>query len=243
MKEYTVKKSECFPDGKAIIYTLQEANELGIEYHRLPDGWRKAQVGEYAETIDGYVTPIIKRNDNGKADYVKTPTGCFNQNRKGTIFDTAEFYDRNRYSRTTRWNGNSTKLNPQQTVFFAVLRTTFNIDLAFETAYPNIVKGSGKKAEFVTSKLFKEYMMDFKKLLELNGVTPEYLAAKVKDWIEEGNSRDRTKLLAMAGNILGIRGLSPELPSAKRPALFSGVEEAEFEMNQPKQLTEPTSVN
>lgn len=241
MKKYRVKISTHFPNGEATIYTLQEAKENEIKYYPYPDGWRKAQEGEYAETSDGYVTPIIRRNDNKSASYIKTPTGCFNQFRKGTVFDTKEFYDRNRYSRGTRWNGNSKKINAKQEAFFNILRSTFNLDLAFSIIYPTC--GPDRKVEFVQSKLFREHMIDFKKLLESNGVTEEYIAEKIRAWLEEGDTRDRVKLLQMAGAILGVKGMTHETSTPRRPALFSGIDEAEFEDSQPKQLVPPTSVN
>ena len=113
MKIYKVVKSEKFPDGKATIYTIEEAVEKGIEY-RPYEEWPEAQYGEYVETSDGFVTPIIRRNDSGKIRYLKTPTGCFNPDRPKSVFDTYEFENRNSFTRKLRWDFGDKPLNENQ---------------------------------------------------------------------------------------------------------------------------------
>jgi hypothetical protein len=239
MKVYNVKKSPKFPSGRATIYTKEEAEERGIAY--IPNSnWRSCNYGDYVETDDGYITPIIARNGKDPCEYIKTPTGCFNPNRPGAIFDTEEFFQRNSYSRQSRWNGNSDKLTPQQEKFFEAFFKTFDIDYAIDVAYPKLDDLTKKtyKKQILISKLFKNAMAKVKDILEKAELTEPYLASKLKEWIDQGNPADRRYLVQMvaAGLKSDIVG-SPQIKGERTRPLFSGVaEDAEYEDNTPKLL-------
>lgn len=237
MKSYSVKVSEKFPDGIAHIYTKEEADELNIEY--VPNSnWRDAQYGEYAETDDGYVTPIIKRNDNhASTAHLKTPTGCFHTNRSGTIFDTDEFYNRNSFTRKSRWNGNSLKLTEAQARFFKVFQVTLNPLAATHAAYPKIHwdKLPILAKELIQSKLFGEYMSQFRQKFIEKGITEEFLIERLFENIKESDPHSFPKLAQMAAQGLGVTEMiiappkTKELPPAKKDGVFSeAIEEANF---------------
>jgi hypothetical protein len=205
MKLYEVKKSEKFPDGEARIYTLDEANELHIGFVPYRN-WRTAEYGDYVETVDGYVTPIIKRNNHPSTGHIKTPTGCFHTNRGGTIFDTSEFYNRNSFTRKSRWNGNSPKLTKNQEVFFQVFTHTFDLHLATKSAYRNLGFPSdiiSMAQEIINSKLFKEYMNKFKDKFEAAGITEEYLIERLKHSIDHASPTAAPVLLKMGAAGIG----------------------------------------
>ena len=237
MKQIDVKRSQKFPDGIALIYTKEEAIHYGIKF--LPfERWRHAQYGQYAETVDGFVTPIIKRNDSTNNPHIKTPTGCFSLNRPGTIFDTKEFYNRNSYTRKSRWNGKSTKLTSNQFVFFDVLSRTCSPRRALDIAYPNFKRESDKKAflsELLRSKLFEDFMNKFRDKFIEAGITEEVLIDKLAELIPRSSAGTFPALAKMAAVGLGAPEMfeaDRQLESGKdkeKPLFSKPPEDADFE--------------
>jgi hypothetical protein len=244
MKEIDVKRTKKFPDGVAVIYTKAEAELHGIKF--LPfDRWRDAQYGDYAETEDGYITPIIQRNDNSNPTYLKTPTGCFAINRSGTIFDTAEFHNRNSFTRKSRWNGESKKLTANQVVFFDVLARTCKPERALQIAYPTFRRERDRKSllkELLASKLYKDFMGKFRDKFIDAGINEEMLIEKLADLLPKSSPGTFPALAKMAAAGLGTTEMFEEkqLPAGKENEvpLFNGkAEDAEYEETKPLKLT------
>ena len=240
MKYYSVKVTEKFSNGSAVIYTKKEADERGIDY--IPnEHWRDAKYGEYAETDDGYVTPVIKRNDNhASSAHLKTPTGCFHLNRSGTLFDTDEFYDRNSFTRKSRWNSNNSKLTEAQARFFKTFQVTLNPLAATHAAYPKLkwVLLPFLAKELLQSKLFREYMSQFRQKFIDAGITEELIVNKLFEHINESDPQTYPKLAQMAAQGLGVTDMilmpprSKEIaPPANKDGAFNNdvIEEADFE--------------
>ena len=245
MKEIDIKPSEKFPDGVAIMYTKEEAVEYNIKFHK-HDNWREAQYGEYAETLDGYVTPIIKRNDRANPSYLKTPTGCFAISRSGTVFDTAEFVNRNSFTRKSRWNGKPKKLTANQVIFFDVFSRTLDIKRAVKLAYPNAKYESDVNhwiEQILASKLFKEYMKQFRQKFLDAGITEELLIKRLSELLPVASGGTFPALAKMGAAGLGVPEMfevdnTKKLPSgADRPLFETEADEADFEDVKPRELT------
>ena len=234
MKEYSIRKRDLFPDGKATIYTVQEAIELGIEFIE-NENWRSAQYGEYAETDDGFVTPIIQRNDKSNPAYLKTPTGCFAINRSGTVFDTEEFYNRNSFTRKSKWNGNHSTITGSQAVFFKRFAETFDIEGSIKFAYPDrkpfAVKALAR--EISRSKLFKEFMNRYKKKFEEVGITEEYLIEKLKDMLDRSTPATFPTLAKM-----GAAGLSTGIFEGQQQLKSGNEDQPLFDKKDDKEIEE-----
>lgn len=242
MKCYRVVKSKHYPNGTANIYTKKEALEQGIEFVCF-DNWRSVREGEYAETVDGFITSIIKRTDGHHSTaHIKTPTGCFHLNRKGTIFDTLEFHNRNSFSRQPRWRGKN-KLTPQQTkcleLYFG--KCEFNLDLSIQLAYPTLsamsreVLGKYIISSPHFSKMAKEKLPE---IAEKYNLDVDLIVARIAEATRDlkPTSQNFLGTMKLAARVLGESGL--EEPLAVKPkelspkgALFDNnrIEEAEYD--------------
>ncbi len=235
MTTYQVKVSEKFPDGEAVIYTLDEAREFHIDFVT-HDNWRSARYGQYVETNDGFVTPIIKRNEATSTPHIKTPTGCFHLKRSGTSFDTKEFFNRNSFSRVSRWNGNSSKLTQNQIRFFQTFGATFDLSFSVKAAYPYIHKLSdifSMSKQIVVSKLFGEYMSKFREIFISKGIDEEYLVERLKDMMDHATPQTYPVLARMGAAGLGSEQMfdqenlnGKQLPT--KAGAFHQLEEAEL---------------
>jgi len=247
VKVYGVKESECFPDGVATIYTVDEAKERGIKFVPLML-WRRVEEGQYVATTDGHVTPVIKRVDSGQS-YIKTPTGCFHLGRNIRP-NVEEFHDRNSFTSKSRWNRRTNKLTKHQETFFKVLGRTLDVDHALKVAYPNYPKFKRKiiVKEIVKSDLFRRLFVETnKELAKKLGLSNELIVRKLVEWIASADEKtsDRTKLLIMGDRVLNggdlfepKNGNGKSLPPSKEKPLFSNAEDAQFE--EQKQIPDKT---
>ncbi len=239
MKVYSVKESEFFPDGFARIYTKQEALDRGMFF--LPhDRWRDAKEGEYAETVDGYVTPVIKRNDNNPSScYLKTPTGCFHTSPdRNPHFDTEEFFNRNSFSRGTRWGGNGKLTSHQDQVVDIFLVNGFDLERALKAVYGNTRYNWGSTAaEVATSDKFKRAIVgkvaDIIKAQNLD-INLEKILIKLDEALDstDGDKKNFRSILQMAARSLGEDFLEEKkylAPKSKRIGLFAEAEDAEYD--------------
>lgn len=239
MKVYQVKKSEHFPDGLATIYTIKEALERDIFF--LPyDRWRDAQVGEYAETVDEYITPIIKRNDSHLSTrHIKTPTGCFHLDPgRNSCFDTEEFYDRNTFSRRSRWNGDGKLTEEQEQVIDIFIANEFqHLERALRAVY-----GNGRYSwksyvpEVACSEKFKRGVMgkvsDIIKAQNLD-ISIEKILQKLETALDEigTDSKNFKSILQMSARAIGEDFLEEKhkIQPFRKRALFADAEEAEYD--------------
>lgn len=243
MKVFNVKPRKLFPDGLATIYTKQEALERGMVF--LPhDRWRDAQEGEYAETCDGYITPIIKRNDNDpQSCHIKTPTGCFHTSPdRYPSFDTKEFFNRNFFTRGITWSGNG-KLTPmQEEVVDLFCDNGFDLEQALLLVYGNVkYSWKGDAAKVASSKKFKKAVMGrVEDVIKLKGIdiSLEKILMKLEEALDgtSGESKNFKSIIQMAARVIGEDIFEDKkylTPKTKRN-LFSEAEEAEYEDSKEK---------
>ncbi len=232
MRTYRVPKSEVCPDGYVDVYTKEEADNLGIEYIRYAF-WKSADVGDRVETTDGWITIIIKRNDDCDPSYVRTPTGTFAIGRKSTIFDMHEFP--NKYCFTRRRRGAGNYLTRQQKICFDVFEKTLDINKAIKIAYPNRKTKFHmdlKRMEILGSEKFKRIIVSkYKEIAKDHNIDEDYLVSKAKQFLERGQVGDRVELLRMLAALIGKPDLFNEQPNRLPPErvqpMFDGIQDAD----------------
>ena len=168
------------------VYTKSEADKEGIKYI----DWKKAQIGQWALSDDGYVGQVIKRKTyitkaSLTKDFIRTPWGyTFLNKSKG-----GKFNAEGRESNTTLSGKSDTQVrcdSPRMKLLAKVFAIVRSKRKSIETVYgENLSKqryfsvSTSMKTKFFKENVKKEHA----KLLSKHGFTEDYAMELLKDTI------------------------------------------------------------
>ena len=197
--------------------------------------WRKGNEGDWVTTDDGYVVQILKKSNishpayKNPRTYVRTLCGSFIVEQKSNQILGEQGIAENIY----HFSGNNDskkdyrqdrKLKSREFLFARYVAEGNDVISSYKRAYPN-AKEDRYINQRTSSLLNKEEVRnmvneEIKKILEEEGVTPEYIIGKYKD-IADVSDRDSDKLRSLEA-LAKMSGLFEIDTKKEQLAVFQG---------------------